>query len=73
VTTNHLFKKKKIGKNVSIPNDCAEWEEKETGWMLQKQGMIFKAGGTALEGQACEFMTGGRGGVEGNIGDPRNQ
>jgi hypothetical protein len=35
-------------------------EEKETGWpeLLQKQGLIFKAGGTALEGQAYEFMTG---------------
>jgi hypothetical protein len=26
--------------------------------MLQKQWMIFKAGGTVLEGQANEFMTG---------------
>jgi len=35
-------------------------EEKEKGWpeLLQKQGLTFKAGGTALEGQAYEFMTG---------------
>jgi hypothetical protein len=35
-------------------------EEKETGWseVMQKQGMIFKTGGTELEGQAHEFMTG---------------
>jgi hypothetical protein len=35
-------------------------EEKETGWseVMQKQGMIFKTGGTALEGQVYEFMTG---------------
>jgi hypothetical protein len=44
VTTNHLFKKKKIGKNVSL--------------IVLEQGLIFKAGGTALEGQTYEFMTG---------------
>jgi hypothetical protein len=35
-------------------------EEKETGWpeLLQKQGLTFKAGGTVLEGQTYEFMTG---------------
>ena len=35
-------------------------EEKETGWseLLQKQGLTFKAGDTALEGQTYEFMTG---------------
>ncbi len=35
-------------------------EEKETGWqdLLQKQGLTFKAGGTVLEGQEYEFMTG---------------
>jgi hypothetical protein len=35
-------------------------EEKDTGWseLLQKQGLIFKSGGTVLEGQTYEFMTG---------------
>ena len=35
-------------------------EEKETGWpeLLQKQGLIFKAGGTVLKGTVYEFMTG---------------
>jgi hypothetical protein len=35
-------------------------EETETGWpeLLQNQGLTFKAGGTALEGKAYEFMTG---------------
>ena len=58
MTTNHLFKKEKIGKNCA--SDVAMQEEKETGWqdLLQKEGLTFKAGDTVLEGQAYEFMTG---------------
>ena len=39
---------------------CLILEEKETGCpeLLHKQGLIFKAGDTVLEGQAYEFVTG---------------